>query len=275
MSTQEECRIDLARSAYISGQFKSLRCAAAAFNVRHQWLSDRLHGITNRRQTRPGIQKLTLIGEQTILQHVLNLDARGFAPRPCEVADVANKLLATRGGTPVGKNWPERFVSRTEELKMVFNRAKDRQRILHEDLEVIRGWFELVRGTIEKYGVQAEDIHNFDETGYQDFKDYCLIRKILTLCMPAHSSHILQPLDGVCFSPLKLKYPQRVRDLARRRVYHINKEGFLPAFKDAFLDIFTYDNCKKAFEAAGIVPLNAERVLDRLKVELHTPSIHQ
>jgi hypothetical protein len=40
----------------------------------------------------------------------------------------------------------------------------------------------------------------------QDFKDYCLEQKILTLCMPAHSSHILQPLDVVCFSPLKLKY---------------------------------------------------------------------
>ena len=40
----------------------------------------------------------------------------------------------------------------------------------------------------------------------QDFKDYCLEQKILTLCMPPHSSHILQPLDVVCFSPLKRKY---------------------------------------------------------------------
>ena len=44
----------------------------------------------------------------------------------------------------------------------------------------------------------------------QDFKDYYLIRKILTLYMPAHSSHILQPLNVVCFSPLKIKYSQRV-----------------------------------------------------------------
>jgi hypothetical protein len=38
---------------------------------------------------------------------------------------MADKLLAARGGTLVGKNWPRRFVSRTEELKMAFNRAKD------------------------------------------------------------------------------------------------------------------------------------------------------
>jgi hypothetical protein len=105
----------------------------------------------------------------------------------------------------------------------------------------------------------------------QDFKDYCLENKILTLCMPPHSSHILQPLDVVCFSPLKRKYSQRVRDLARRRVFHINKEGFLPAFKDAFFDVFTEENCRKAFEASGIVPINVQVVLDRLEVRLCTP----
>jgi hypothetical protein len=64
----------------------------------------------------------------------------------------------------------------------------------------------------------------------QDFKDYCLENKILTLRIPAHSSYILQPLDAMCFSPLKRKYSERVRDLARRRVFHIIKEAFLPAF---------------------------------------------
>jgi hypothetical protein len=59
--------------------------------------------------------------------------------------------------------------------------------------------------------------------------------------------------------------------LARKRVFHINKEGFLPAFKDAFFDVFTTENCRKAFEAAGLVPLNAQVVLNRLEVRLHTP----
>ena len=35
--------------------------------------------------------------------------------------------------------------------------------------------------------------------------------------------------------------------------------------------MFTYENCKKAFEAAGLVPLDAQRVLNRLKVRLCTP----
>ena len=89
--------------------------------------------------------------------------------------------------------------------------------------------------------------------------------------MLSYLSHILQLLNVVCFSPLKRKYSQRVRDLARRRVFHINKEGFLPAFKDAFFNVFTEENCRKAFKALGIVPINAQVVLDRLKVRLRNP----
>jgi hypothetical protein len=74
----------------------------------------------------------------------------------------------------------------------------------------------------------------------------------------------------VCFSPLKRKYSQRVRNLARRRVFYINKEGFLLAFRDAFFNVFIEANCRKAFEASGLVPINAQVVLDRLKVRLRT-----
>jgi hypothetical protein len=100
----EEGRINLALHAYTLGQFKSLRRAAAAFSVRYQRLSDRLYAITNRRQIRPGISKLTVTEEQTVVRYILNLEARGFAPRLCEVADMADKLLAVRSRTPVSKN---------------------------------------------------------------------------------------------------------------------------------------------------------------------------
>jgi hypothetical protein len=43
---------------------------------------------------------------------------------------MADKLLAVRRGEPVSKCWAERFVTRLAELKIAFNRAKDRQRIL-------------------------------------------------------------------------------------------------------------------------------------------------
>ena len=130
ISYEQEGRIDLALQAFRSGQFETLRRAAAAFNVKHQRLSDRLHGITFRRITPPNCRKLTTTEEHTIVRYILDLGSRGFAPRLCEVADIADKLLATRGGQPVGKRWAQRLVTRSDKLKMAFNRAKDRQRIL-------------------------------------------------------------------------------------------------------------------------------------------------
>jgi hypothetical protein len=70
-----------------------------------------------------------------------------------------------------------------------------------------------------------------------------------------------------------MKCSQCVRDLACKRIFHINKEGFLPAFKDAFFDVFTEGNCCKAFEASGLVPLDPQVVLNQLEVQLHTPPL--
>jgi hypothetical protein len=83
------------------------------------------------------------------------------------VADIADKLLGVRGGQPVGKCWAKRFVTRSAELKMAFNRAKDRQRILQEDPEIINAWFKLVEDTKAKYSVYNDDVHNFNKTSFQ------------------------------------------------------------------------------------------------------------
>ena len=49
---------------------------------------------------------------------------------------------------------------------MAFNRVKDRQRILQEDLEIISAWFKLVEETKAKYSVHDNDVHNFNESGF-------------------------------------------------------------------------------------------------------------
>jgi hypothetical protein len=39
-----------------------------------------------------------------------------------------------------------------------------------------------------------------------EFQQYCKDNNIVTLCMPSHSSHLLQPLGVGCFAPLKVSY---------------------------------------------------------------------
>lgn len=48
------------------------------------------------------------------------MDARGAAPRPATVEEMANILLAARGSqspSTVGKNCPSKFVQRRDELR--------------------------------------------------------------------------------------------------------------------------------------------------------------
>jgi hypothetical protein len=79
---------------------------------------------------------------------------------------MADKVLDVHGREPVGNHWAERFVTRLVKLKMASNQAKDRQRILQEDPDVISAWFRLVEDTKAKYGIHDNNVHNFDKTGF-------------------------------------------------------------------------------------------------------------
>ncbi|KAK1838100.1 transposase [Colletotrichum chrysophilum] len=90
--------------------------------------------------------------------------------------------------------------------------------------------------------------------------------------MPAHSSHLLHPLDVGCFGPLKKAYGRQIEDKMRRGNTHITKEDFFPAFRDAFTQALTIKNIQGGFRGAELVPLSAESVLSKLDVKLHTPT---
>ena len=90
--------------------------------------------------------------------------------------------------------------------------------------------------------------------------------------MPAHSSHILQPLDVGCFSPLKTAYGHQVEGLMRLGVNHISKEEFLAAYLTTHQASFTTKNIQAGFAATGLVPYEPERVLSNLNPVIRTPS---
>jgi hypothetical protein len=90
--------------------------------------------------------------------------------------------------------------------------------------------------------------------------------------MPPHSSHLLQPLDVGCFSPLKRAYSREVESLIRHHINHITKLEFLPAFKAAFSQLFISANICSAFRGARLVLLQSDAVLSKLNVRLRTPT---
>jgi hypothetical protein len=54
---------------------------------------------------------------------------------------------------------------------------------------------------VGRYRLLVLDGH--DSYHLTEFELFCQAHNIITLCMPPNSSHILQPLDIGCFSPLK------------------------------------------------------------------------
>ncbi|TVY62375.1 hypothetical protein Focb16_v004072 [Fusarium oxysporum f. sp. cubense] len=384
----EEARILLALQALQNNPKLKLRRAAEIYKVGPMKLWRRRKGILSIHDTIPKSRKLSDLEEQIIVQYILDLDSRGFPPRHRGVEEMANRLLADRDASPVGKRWAINFVKRQPELKTRFQRRYDYQRARCEDPTIIRNWFRLVQNTIAKYGIRSDDIYNFDETGFMigmigsgivitdaerrgkpksvqpgnrewvtviqainaegraidpfivvagqyhlanwyresnlpatwaiattqndwtdnetglewlkhfnrcttnrstgpyrllildgheshhsaDFEIYCEEHNIITLCMPPHSSHLLQPLDVGCFGLLKKAYGREIEHLIRSSITHISKTEFFPAFYAALQATMTEKNIKGGFKGAGLVPFDPESVVSKLDVQLRTPT---
>ena len=120
------------------------------------------------------------------------------------------------------------------------------------------------------YRLLIMDGHGSHNT--KEFHDYCEEQKIVVLCMPPHSSHLLQPLDVGSFAPLKRAYYTEMESWSRYAGMQVKKETFLPAFQIAFDKAITKQNILASFRGAGLVPHDPERVLSRLDVVLRTPT---
>ncbi|KFY28671.1 hypothetical protein V491_00352 [Pseudogymnoascus sp. VKM F-3775] len=270
-----------------------------------------MNGHSTIHERQPENHNLTKTEEEVIIRYILDLDARGFAPRIAGVEDMANLILTSRGGRCIRQLWAHRFVKRQPELKTRFNRVYDFQRALCEDPKLIGAWFQLVENMKAKYGVQDCNFYNFDKTGFMmgiicpamivtradrrgrgkavqpgnrewataitdnetgldwiqhfnkhtasrtkgiyrmlvldgheshesaEFQEYCKAHNIITLGLPAHSSHLTQPLDMGCFSVLKRAYGRQIETYVKAHINHITKVEFFIAFKAAYLETFT------------------------------------
>jgi hypothetical protein len=86
----QETRIILAIEAIRMSKKPSRRAAAKLYNVPESSLRLRMNGHSTLRERRPSAQKLTKSEEEVILQNILDMDSRGFAPRLAGVEDMAN-----------------------------------------------------------------------------------------------------------------------------------------------------------------------------------------
>jgi hypothetical protein len=108
-----------------------------------------------------------------------------------------------------------------------------------------------------------------------EFDQYCSEHLIILLCMPPHSSHLLQPLDVGCFAVLKRSYGRLLKQKMSLGVNHIDKQEFLPLYQQARAEALHKSNIRSGFAATGLVPYEPDRVLSHLHAQYHTPSPKQ
>ncbi|ODM16895.1 hypothetical protein SI65_07860 [Aspergillus cristatus] len=122
--------------------------------------------------------------------------------------------------------------------------------------------------TLGTYRLLVLDGHGSHLT--PQFNQVCAENSIIPICMPPHSSHLLQPLNIGCFAVLKRTYGQLVEDQMRARINHIDKFDFLAAYPNARVEAFKPQNIQNSFAAAGLAPYNPQQVLDKLNIQLET-----
>jgi hypothetical protein len=97
-----------------------------------------------------------------------------------------------------------------------------------------------------------------------EFVSFCSSNNIILMCLPAHTTHILQPADVGLFSPLQTFYGQYVDRISRYQHAYIDKSCFLGGYIEARKKAYTRENILSAFATAGLVPLDPEHAYKRL-----------
>jgi hypothetical protein len=186
------------------------------------------------------------------------INATGWAIPPFIIVQGKHHLSSWYENSPLPKDW----VIATSENGWTTN---------ERGLEWIQHFDKHTKArTTGAYRLLVLDGH--DSHHSTDFELHCKENNIITLCMPPHSSHILQPLDVGCFSPLKTAYGNQIEGMMRASITHITKEDFFPAFCMAFQAAITPENIQGGFRGAGLVPFDPEKVISQLDIRLKTPT---
>ena len=90
--------------------------------------------------------------------------------------------------------------------------------------------------------------------------DFCRDHGIILYCFPAHSSHILQPLDISVFGPTKKEWNRQIDHFKRKYNVAMTKGHFFQVFDSAWKIATKPENAKSGFKSAGLVPYNPNAV---------------
>ena len=194
-SIEIEGRIQLAISSLKNKETTSICEAARLHDVPHSTLFDQLNSCPLCTILRANSHQLTEVKEDLLIQWVLGLAKWGLPPRPAFVEHMANHLLAIwdpTSSTPcVGKDWVSCLVKHCTELQSWYSRHYNHKQAKCKDINIVQEWFNTLNGAFAEYGIQPENIYNFDETGFAI--RLCTTIKVVTSSEQYCCTMLLQP----------------------------------------------------------------------------------
>lgn len=99
-----------------------------------------------------------------------------------------------------------------------------------------------------------------------EFIQYAIDHDIILLCLPPHTTHMLQPLDVGLFQPLATKYTHNLRNRTGAKLgYKINKPEFIIVYAKSRLEALNESNIASAWRKSGLLPYNPAIVLDPIR----------
>jgi len=106
-----------------------------------------------------------------------------------------------------------------------------------------------------------------------EFIECCIKMNIHLICLPAHTTHVLQPLDIGIFSPMGNSYRKELEDFLRDHGpnWAMHKRDFYPMYHKARAKAMSERNILSAWRASGMIPFNRHRVLSHSGLQMGTP----
>ena len=143
------------------------------------------------------------------------------------------------------------------------------------DQELGSAWLErdlepetLAKNKTSGYRLLILDVHN-SHTTYR-FCSFVEKHKIIVLCLPAHTTHRLQPCDVGVFGPLNSTCKAKVNKASAEWI-PIRKTNLLVYYSRACEKAFTEETIRSAFHKTGIFPFNPDAIeADALAPALNT-----
>ena len=110
-----------------------------------------------------------------------------------------------------------------------------------------------------------------------DVIETCKNNNIQFVCLPANATHLMQPLDLSYFSSLKQKWRTMLTDKATQHpnLPLMDRDSFPSMIKELMGKVDSKRLLPRGFEKCGLVPLNKNKVLDRLPTQQSSASVAQ